>query len=185
MTEVVDRDIAVRLAVGRGWVSRNVLAPLGDRLVLIDRWYPSDAVFRSWVAFDDCLAFNRAAGVVEPDLVVAVQCAPDEAWRRALGRPRGLDSRVVTRYPDHLASCERFAEIGNRHSWWAVSTDRAPGEVAEEVADAVDNSGLFELSQVTPGEYLLNVAGQKATTPVTVKAGEVVNVGDIVAAHDH
>jgi len=50
---------------------------------------------------------------------------------------------------------------------------------------AVDNSGLFELSQVTPGEYLLNVAGQKATTPVTVKAGEVVNVGDIVAAHDH
>lgn len=82
--------VCERFAESRSWISRNVLTqqPL-DSIILIDRWYPSDAAFRHTISFAEILQLNRERDVRVPDVHVGVVTAPDISWARAaavLGR---------------------------------------------------------------------------------------------------
>ena len=63
-------EICQRLADSRSWISRHVLPkqPPG-RIILIDRWYPSDAAFRRIVPFAEILQLNIDRNVRVPDPV--------------------------------------------------------------------------------------------------------------------
>jgi thymidylate kinase len=92
-THAVEQEIVHLLAAGRAAISKGYPAERRCDVVLIDRWYPSDAYFRRCVPFSDVLATNIAEGVAKPDLILAAVCDPHESWRRATTRPRGLAVR--------------------------------------------------------------------------------------------
>ncbi|MET0609817.1 MAG: dTMP kinase, partial [Pseudomonas caspiana] len=77
----LELEVCERLADSRTWISRHVLAtqPLGS-IILIDRWYPSDAAFRRQIPFADILQLNIDRNVRVPDLHVGVVTAPDISW---------------------------------------------------------------------------------------------------------
>ncbi|CFR13554.1 Uncharacterised protein [Yersinia frederiksenii] len=83
----------------------------------MDRWYPSDAVFRRMVLFAEILQLNIERNVRAPDLHVGVVTAPDISWVRAAARPRGLSSTVIHKLEEHVACTKAFErEIAN-HDW--------------------------------------------------------------------
>ena len=90
--------VCQRLADSRRWISERVLPkqPLNS-IILIDRWYPSDAAFRHSVPFAEILQLNIERGVRVPDLHVGVVTAPDISWARA-------------------GCCSRFGNGISRHS---------------------------------------------------------------------
>ncbi|HAB03402.1 MAG TPA: thymidylate kinase, partial [Pseudomonas sp.] len=94
-SRALELQVCERLARSRAWISEQVLPrqPV-DSIVLIDRWYPSDAAFRRSVSFDEVLRLNIDARVRVPDLHIGVVTAPDLSWARAIARPRGLASTV-------------------------------------------------------------------------------------------
>lgn len=52
----LEREVCERLADSRAWISRNVLTKQPpDSIILMDRWYPSDAAFRRMVPFAEIL----------------------------------------------------------------------------------------------------------------------------------
>jgi hypothetical protein len=73
--------VCQRLADSRRWISQNVLTkqPL-DSIILIDRWYPSDAAFRQTIPFAEILQLNMERDVQVPDLHVGVVTDPDISW---------------------------------------------------------------------------------------------------------
>ncbi|MBO0494072.1 dTMP kinase, partial [Pseudomonas sp. Marseille-Q1929] len=65
--------VCERLADSRAWISQHVLVKQpADSIILIDRWYPSDAAFRRMVPFAQILQLNLDRGVRVPDLHVGV-----------------------------------------------------------------------------------------------------------------
>ena len=51
--------VCERFAESRAWISRHILPRQpADSIILIDRWYPSDAAFRRTVPFDKILRLN-------------------------------------------------------------------------------------------------------------------------------
>ncbi len=65
--------ICEQLADSRAWISRHVLPnQLPGSIILMDRWYASDAAFRRTVSFADIQRLNLERGVQVPDLQVAV-----------------------------------------------------------------------------------------------------------------
>ena len=132
----LELSICRALAKGRAWISQHVL-PTAAGVVLIDRWVPSDAVFRTLVPFDQCAEINRAAGVCEPTVVFAVVCDAAESWRRAHGRDRGLDSRVVSTWEQHEMSIAQFHRTSETQGWHRVVNDRPVAEVAATVAQLI------------------------------------------------
>ena len=117
-----DRDLELevceRLADSRAWISRNVLAkqPPGS-IVLIDRWYPSDAAFRRLVPFAEILQLNIDRNVRVPDLHVGVVTAPEVSWARAAARRRGLSSTVIHKLEEHVACTQAFERAVADHCW--------------------------------------------------------------------
>lgn len=117
-----DRDleweVCKRLAASRGWISRHVLTRQPpDSIVLIDRWYPSDAAFRRTVPFADILQLNIDQVVQVPDLHVGVVTAAEVSWARAAARRRGLSSTVIHRLEEHAACTEAFERAVSDNGW--------------------------------------------------------------------
>ena len=129
---------AVRLlARGRREITLWLAGQAGVDVVLMDRWYPSDAALRRSVPFQDCLAENLRIDVAVPDLVIALVCDPDEAWARANRRGRGLDSSVIRSQADHRRSFTTFTSAAKAHGWLVVRNDGPPHEAALSIAEAV------------------------------------------------
>ncbi len=111
-------EVCERFADSRAWISRHVLAeqPPGS-IVLIDRWYPSDAAFRRTVPMEEILRLNIDRNVQVPDLHVGVVTAPEVSWARAAARRRGLSSTVMHKLDEHVASTQAFERAVADHGW--------------------------------------------------------------------
>lgn len=137
-----DRDleweICQRLADSRAWISRNVLPeqPAGS-IILIDRWYPSDAAFRRLVPFSEILRLNLERGVRVPDLHVGVVTSPEVSWARAAGRSRGLGSTVIHRFEEHVACTEAFERAVEGNGWVLCRNDGAVDTAVAQVVSRV------------------------------------------------
>ncbi|WP_460099665.1 dTMP kinase [Pseudomonas sp. H3_C08] len=110
--------VCQRLADSRRWISQNVLTkqPL-DSIILIDRWYPSDAAFRQTIPFAEILQLNMERDVRVPDLHVGVVTDPDISWARAATRSRGLGGTVIQKHAEHVACTEMFEQAVKDHGW--------------------------------------------------------------------
>ncbi len=110
--------VCQRFAESRRWISQHVLTkqPL-DSIILIDRWYPSDAAFRHAIPFAEILQLNMERGVQIPDLHVGVITDPDVSWTRAATRSRGLGGTVIQRYAEHVTCTEMFEQAVAGQGW--------------------------------------------------------------------
>ncbi|MBK5541325.1 thymidylate kinase [Pseudomonas sp. TH07] len=117
-TRELELEVCERLADSRNWISQHVLTkqPL-DSIILIDRWYPSDAAFRRLVPFAETLQLNIDRNVRVPDLHIGVVTAPDISWARAAARQRGLNSTVIHRLEEHVACTQAFEQAIADHGW--------------------------------------------------------------------
>lgn len=114
----LELQVCERLADSRAWISRQVLTkqPPGS-IVLIDRWYPSDAAFRRIVPFADILQLNIDRNVQVPDLHVGIVTAPEISWARAAARRRGLSSTVMHTLEEHVACTQAFERAVADQGW--------------------------------------------------------------------
>lgn len=115
----LELEVCERFADSRAWISRHVLTKQPpDSIILMDRWYPSDAAFRRMLPFAEILQLNIERNVRAPDLHVGVVTAPEISWARAAARPRGLSSTVIHKLEEHVACTHAFErEIAN-HGWF-------------------------------------------------------------------
>jgi thymidylate kinase len=117
-TRELELRVCERLAESRIWISQHVLAKQPpDSIILIDRWYPSDAAFRRIVPFAEILQLNMDRNVRVPDLHVGVVTAPDISWARAAARGRGLGSTVMHKLEEHVACTTAFEQAIADHGW--------------------------------------------------------------------
>jgi len=117
-TRALELEVCERLADSRSWITQNVLPrqPAGS-IILIDRWYPSDAAFRRLVPFAEILRLNGARNVRVPDLHVGVVTHPEISWARAAARTAGLRSTVMFNLAEQVASTEAFERAIADHGW--------------------------------------------------------------------
>ena len=114
----LEMKVCERLADSRAWISRHVLAKQPtDIIILIDRWYPSDAAFRRLVPFAEILRLNIERNVRVPDLHVGVVTDPEISWRRAAARSRGLSSTVMHALEEHVACTQAFEQVVADQGW--------------------------------------------------------------------
>lgn len=124
--------VCERLAAGRAWITENVLADIEPTtVILIDRWYPSDAAFRRSIPFQQVLDLNLTRGVRVPDLHVGVVVPPAMSWARAAARPRGLNSVVIRSYEEHQSCSQAFDMAIDSQGWFGCHND---GPVENAVA---------------------------------------------------
>ena len=115
----LELEVCERFADSRAWISRHVLTKQPpDSIILIDRWYPSEAAFRRMVPFAEILQLNIERNVRMPDLLVGVVTAPDVSWARAAARTRGLSSTVIHKLEDHVACTSAFEREITDHGWF-------------------------------------------------------------------
>ncbi|MBA6145746.1 MULTISPECIES: dTMP kinase [Pseudomonas] len=116
--QALEHEVCQRFADSRAWISRNVLPrqPAGS-IILIDRWYPSDAAFRRSVPFAQILQLNLERGVQVPDLHVGVVTAAETSWARAAARTRGLRSTVIHTLDEQVACTEAFERAVAEQGW--------------------------------------------------------------------
>ena len=111
-------EICQRFADSRRWISQHVLTKQPqDSIILIDRWYPSDAAFRRQIPFAEILQLNIDRGVQVPDLHVGVVTDPEVSWARAAARQRGLSSTVIHKLEEHVACTQAFERAIADHDW--------------------------------------------------------------------
>ena len=117
-TRDLEWEVCERLADSRSWISQHVLPkqPPGS-IILIDRWYPSDAAFRRIVPFAEILQLNIDRNVRVPDLHVGVVTAPEISWARAAARRRGLSSTVMHKLEEHVACTKAFEQAVSDNGW--------------------------------------------------------------------
>ncbi|ERM09712.1 thymidylate kinase [Pantoea agglomerans Tx10] len=130
----LERDICERFAVSRAWISQNVLTKQpGNCIILMDRWYPSDAAFRRLVPFAEILQRNIKLNVRAPDLHVGVVTAPEVSWERAAARSRGLGSTVIHRLEEHVACTRAFEQEMTNHGWFLCRNEGTIEEATMQV----------------------------------------------------
>ena len=133
--------VCERLADSRSWISRHVLTTQPtDSIILIDRWYPSDAAFRRIVPFAEILQLNMDRGVRVPDLHVGVVTDPEVSWARAAARSRGLGSTVLHNLEEHVACTRAFEQAIADHGW---ALCRNEGTIEDATMQVV--SGIYRL----------------------------------------
>ncbi|WP_176507221.1 MULTISPECIES: dTMP kinase [Pseudomonas] len=131
----LELEVCARLADSRAWISRHVLPRQpADSIILIDRWYPSDAAFRRTVPFAEILHMNRARSVQVPDLHVGVVTSPDTSWARAAARTRGLGSTVIHKLDEQIACTDAFERAVAEHGWMLC---RNEGTIAQATSQVV------------------------------------------------
>ncbi len=130
----LELQVCERFADSRAWISRHVL-PKQPRnsIILIDRWYPSDAAFRRLLPFAEILQLNIDRNVQVPDLHVGVVTAPDISWARAAARTRGLGSTVMHTLEEHVACTEAFERAIVDHGWVLCRNERTVEEATMQV----------------------------------------------------
>ena len=130
--------VCQRLADSRRWISERVLPkqPLNS-IILIDRWYPSDAAFRHSVPFAEILQLNIERGVRVPDLHVGVVTAPDISWARAAARRRGLSSTVIHKLEEHVACTKAFERAIADHGWVLCRNEGTIEDATMQVISAI------------------------------------------------
>ncbi|WP_256849569.1 dTMP kinase [Pantoea sp. Fr-CA_6] len=130
----LEREICERFAVSRAWISQNVLTKQpGNCIILMDRWYPSDAAFRRMVPFAEILQRNIKLNVRAPDLHVGVVTAPEISWERAAARSRGLGSTVIHRLEEHVACTRAFEQEMTNHGWFLCRNEGTVEEATMQV----------------------------------------------------
>jgi len=134
--------VCERFADSRSWISRNVLPkqPSGS-IILIDRWYPSDAAFRHTIPFAEILQLNLERNVRVPDLHVGVVTTPDISWARATARSRGLGGTVIRKHAEHVACTEMFEQAVADHGWVLCRNEGTIEEAAMQVIAEVYKAG--------------------------------------------
>jgi len=138
-------EVCKRFAESRAWISRHVLTqqPPGS-IVLIDRWYPSDAAFRRGVPLADILQLNIDRNVQVPDLHVGVVTDPEISWARAAARRRGLSSTVIHKLEEHVACTRAFERAVADHGWVLCrnegTIDGATQQVISEIYNVLESS---------------------------------------------
>ena len=117
-TPELEWQVCERLADSRAWMTRHVLAkqPPGC-IILIDRWYPSEAAFRRLIPFAEILQLNLERNVRVPDLHVGVVTDPELSWARAAARQRGLGSTVIHTLEEHVACTRAFEQAVEDYGW--------------------------------------------------------------------
>ncbi|UST71827.1 dTMP kinase [Pseudomonas moraviensis] len=133
-----DRDLELevcqRLADSRSWISRHVLPRQPtDSIILIDRWYPSEAAFRRTVPFAEILQLNIDRNVQVPDLHVGVVTAPEISWARAGARRRGLSSTVLRGLEEHAACTQAFEQAAADQGWFLCRNEGTIEEATRRV----------------------------------------------------
>ncbi|MDH2894690.1 dTMP kinase [Rahnella variigena] len=114
----LELEVCKRLADSRAWISEHVLTKQpADCIILMDRWYPSDAAFRRMLPFAEILQLNIKRKVRTPDLHVGVVTAPEISWARAASRSRGLGSTVISKLEEHVACTTAFEREVAHHDW--------------------------------------------------------------------
>ncbi|MEN4545875.1 dTMP kinase [Pantoea agglomerans] len=130
----LEREICERFAVSRAWISQNVLTKQpGNCIILMDRWYPSDAAFRRMMPFAEILQRNIELNVRVPDLHVGVITAPEISWKRAAARSRGLGSTVIHRLEEHVACTRAFEQEMTNHGWFLCRNEGTVEEATMQV----------------------------------------------------
>ncbi|UVV74885.1 dTMP kinase [Pantoea agglomerans] len=130
----LEREICERFAVSRAWISQNVLTkqPM-NCIILMDRWYPSDAAFRRLVPFAEILQRNIELNVRAPDLHIGVVTAPEISWERAAARSRGLGSTVIHKLEEHVACTRAFEQEMTNHGWFLCRNEGTVEEATMQV----------------------------------------------------
>ena len=130
----LEREICERFAVSRAWISQNVLTKQpGNCIILMDRWYPSDAAFRRMMPFAEILQRNIELNVRAPDLHVGVVTAPEVSWERAAARSRGLGSTVIHKLEEHVACTRAFEQEMTNHGWFLCRNEGTVQEATMQV----------------------------------------------------
>ncbi|CAG9261385.1 Thymidylate kinase [Paraburkholderia unamae] len=133
-----DAEVARLHKQGRLLISSSQLNASTAEIVLLDRWYPSDAVFRRYIDVVEAIDANLRAGVRVPDIAFAVICGAEVSWERAHGRERRLDSKVIDTFDDHHASTMRFEGISRKFGWSILRSDSATAdELGRQVVAAI------------------------------------------------
>ncbi len=134
----LELEVCERLADSRNWISRHVLAkqPPGS-IVLIARWYPSDAAFRRIVPFAEILQLNIDRNVQVPDLHVGVVTAPEISWARAAARRRGLSSTVIHKLEEQVACTQAFERAVADHGWVLCRNEGTIEDATMQVVSAI------------------------------------------------
>ena len=135
----LEREICHRFAMSRAWISQNVLAEQPrDSIILMDRWYPSDAAFRRMVPFAEILQLNIEHNVRTPDLHVGVITSPEVSWERAAARSRGLGSTVIHRLEEHVACTRAFEQEVASHGWFLCRNEESIEEATMQVVAEIN-----------------------------------------------
>ncbi|MGC0871209.1 UNVERIFIED_ORG: thymidylate kinase [Pantoea agglomerans] len=130
----LEREICERFAVSRAWITQNVLTKQpGNCIILMDRWYPSDAAFRRMTPFAEILQRNIELNVRTPDLHVGVVTAPEISWERAAARSRGLGSTVIHKLEEHVACTRVFEQEMTNHGWFLCRNEGTVEETTMQV----------------------------------------------------
>lgn len=134
----LELEICQRLAESRAWISQHVLPRQpADSIILIDRWYPSDAAFRRMVPFAEILRLNTDRNVRVPDLHVGVVTTPETSWARAAARSRGLGSTVIHTLEEQVACTKAFERAVAEHGWVLCrnegTIEQATAQVVSEI----------------------------------------------------
>ena len=143
--QALEHQVCERFAESRAWISRQVLPKQpADSIILIDRWYPSDAAFRRTVPFAQILQLNLERGVQVPDLHVGVVTTPEISWARAAARNRGLGSTVIHNLDEQVACTEAFERAVAEHGWVLCrnegTVDQATRQVVGEIQAVLHNA---------------------------------------------
>lgn len=134
--------VCERLADSRAWISQHVLTQQpSDSIILIDRWYPSDAAFRRIVSFAEILQINSARHVQVPDLHVGVVTNPELSWARAAARRRGLGSTVIHKLEEQIASTQAFELAIANHGWVLCRNEGAIEDAVMQIVLEIDRLG--------------------------------------------
>ena len=134
----LELEVCQRFADSRSWISRHVLSKQPpDSIILIDRWYPSDAAFRRMVPFAEILQLNIERNVRAPDLHVGVVTAPDVSWARAAARSRGLSSTVMHKLEEHVASTHAFERERANHGWFLCQNEGTVEDATMQVISEI------------------------------------------------
>ncbi len=134
----LEMKVCERLALSRAWITQHVLARQPkDSIILIDRWYPSEAAFRRLVPFAEILRLNIEHGVRVPDLHVGVVTDPEISWSRATARSRGLSSTVMHELHEHVVCTQAFERAVADHGWVLCRNEGTLEAATRQVVSAI------------------------------------------------
>ena len=125
-SRVLELRVCELFADSRRWISEHVLPKQPpDSIILIDRWYPSEAAFRRILPFAEILQLNKDCNVRVPDLHVGVVTSPQISWARAAARRRGLRSTVIHTFAEHAVCTRAFERACTDNDWMLCRNEGA------------------------------------------------------------